>query len=316
MSPHLGVPNARWVSLAIVAAVLAVVIFCDLPGGGRFIDVLQNSAHAPAFGLVSLLLLKTFRRADPRPTLFWYALAWTAAVFLGAMVELVQALVGRDADLHDVFNDGVGAACALAAHRFLSLRQTTSRKWAPLALALVSLAIAAWPLTECAAAYALRAHRFPDLLVLKSRLDFYFATTDVDDTDRRVANSLPLWSNVEHSITVELTGTEWPGVRLVGVKSDWSAYRVLLIDIENPGAQALPLTVRLDDDTSVKNDAPCYVDVELPPHTRKRVSLQLDSLPVAKSGEKIDLRQMRKFSLFHEGPSESQLTVHSVRLTK
>jgi hypothetical protein len=183
-------------------------------------------------------------------------------------------------------------------------------------LALASFALAAWPLTECSAAYVLRAHRFPDLLVLRSRLDFYFATTDVEETDVQIANSLPLWSNVDHSITVELTGTEWPGVRLVGVERDWSAYRALLIDIENPGGQALPLTVRLDDEHSLKADTPCYVDLELLPHTRKRISLTLSTLPLAKSGHRIDLREMRKFSLFHEGPSELQLTVHSVRLIK
>lgn len=316
MSPHLGVPNARWVSLAIVAAVLAVVIFCDLPGGGRFIDVLQNSAHAPAFGLVSLLLLKASRRGESSPPVFWYALAWIAAVSLGAMVEVVQAFVGRDADVHDVFNDAVGATCVLAAHRFLSLRQSASRSWRPLALALASFALAAWPLTECAAAYVLRAQRFPDLLVLRSRLDFYFATTDVDETDVRLARSLPIWSNVEHSITVELTGTEWPGVRLLGVEHDWSAYRALLLDIENPGSQLLPLTVRLDDENSVKTDAPCYIDLKLPAHSRKRISLQLDTLPLAKSGQPINMHEMRKFSLFHDGPAQVQLTVHSIRLSK
>ncbi|HEU4600862.1 MAG TPA: VanZ family protein [Steroidobacteraceae bacterium] len=304
----------HWVSVIGLAAVLAVVIFCDLPGSGRFIDVLQNSAHAPAFGLVAVLLIRT-RRVGSTAAIHSYALAWVGAVALGALVEVVQAAIGRDADSLDVFHDAIGATCALSLYRVVQARKATLRAWAPITLAVLSFAVAIWPLTECAAAYALRARRFPDLVVLRSRLDFYFVTTDVDATDRRIATALPWWGYVAHPVTVELTGTEWPGVRLVGVMKDWSAYRFLTIDVENPGRKSLPLIVRLDDYLSVKTDDPYYFEFELPPHSRQSVSVLLNALPAAKSGRPINVRNMRKFSLFHDGPSDLRMTLYSVRLT-
>ena len=53
----------RW---AAVAAIALVVLFADVPGHARYVAVLQDSAHGPAFAVLFLLIAHSLhRRASP-----------------------------------------------------------------------------------------------------------------------------------------------------------------------------------------------------------------------------------------------------------
>jgi VanZ family protein len=306
--------NRRWIALAGLIAVLAVVVFGDLPGDSRFIDVLVNSAHAPAFALAAILLVLTSQRSEPSGSLRRYVIWWVIAVLLGAAVEMIQAIINRDADWHDVLNDAVGAAFALSMHRFIHARGTKTHSSVSLLVAGLTFTFAAWPLTECTAAYALRAHRFPSLLAVETRLDLYFVTTGDPAQDRRLTEQWPLWSSTAGPLSVELSGSAWPGLHLREVERDWSLYKAVSVDVENPGRRSLALVMRLDDRSSVQEDDPFYFDLKLPPHTRQIVKVELDGLSRPKSGKALDLHDMRALVLFHDGPVTQTMTLHEIKL--
>ena len=106
--------------LSAACAVLALVLFGQIPGHGRWVSELGNSAHGPAFAIVTLILLALLRRVPGRNAsiLHDYSLAIAGALLLGALIELMQLATGRDASFSDLGRDTLGA---LAATGFFTL---------------------------------------------------------------------------------------------------------------------------------------------------------------------------------------------------
>ena len=85
--------------LSAACAVLALVLFGQIPGHGRWVSELGNSAHGPAFAIVTLILLALLRRVPGRNASILHddSLAIAGALLLGALIELMQLATGRDA---------------------------------------------------------------------------------------------------------------------------------------------------------------------------------------------------------------------------
>ena len=100
--------------LGAAGAVLAVVLFGQIPGGGRWASELGNSAHGPAFAIVTLILIALLRQVPSRNAsiLRDYSLAIAGALLLGALIELMQLATGRDASFSDLGRDTLGTLAA------------------------------------------------------------------------------------------------------------------------------------------------------------------------------------------------------------
>lgn len=96
--------------MRLTAAVLLVVIVGAMVGPFQNVEAATNiwdkAAHFVAFGLILWSIGVLFRRL-PR------ALAALSALALGAAVEIVQGMVGRDASWGDLLADGLGILLAL-----------------------------------------------------------------------------------------------------------------------------------------------------------------------------------------------------------
>ena len=79
--------------LGAAGAVLAVVLFGQIPGRGRWAAELGNSAHGPAFAIVTLILIALLRRVPGRNAsiLRDYSLA-IAVALLGALAVFTTNL--------------------------------------------------------------------------------------------------------------------------------------------------------------------------------------------------------------------------------
>ena len=107
---------------------LVTVLFGRLPGDGLWVVDLSNAAHGPAFAVVTLVVWALLRDAPPLrlSILGEYSLAVTLAILLGALVELLQLLVGRDASYSDLWHDVLGALAAAGCLLALDSRTRTS----------------------------------------------------------------------------------------------------------------------------------------------------------------------------------------------
>jgi len=96
--------------LRVVATLLLVVLLALLLGPGTVIEQnvigFDKVAHFFAFGFV----LWSFGVLFPRRTRVQLAIA---AVLFGALTEILQGMVGRDADVFDLLADSAGIATAL-----------------------------------------------------------------------------------------------------------------------------------------------------------------------------------------------------------
>ena len=148
--------RVHWIALALIAILLAAVVFAPVPGATRWIRTLHNSAHAPIFGCVSLLVL-LIARSHPRlqslGLLAQYVLALTGALALGVVTELLQIPVGRDASVEDALHDTIGALAFLGVFaavdtRIRAVPQNIAIRFAGAIVGLVSLGIAVTPVTR------------------------------------------------------------------------------------------------------------------------------------------------------------------------
>ncbi len=96
--------------MRLTAAVLLVVIVGAMVGPFQNVEAATNiwdkAAHFVAFGLILWSIGVLFRRL-PR------TMAALSALALGAAVEIVQGMVGRDASWGDLLADGLGILLAL-----------------------------------------------------------------------------------------------------------------------------------------------------------------------------------------------------------
>ena len=119
--------NTTWLSAAwglIALTVLGGIVYLslapvwdpDLPGP------LDQLPHAAAYGLLTLVLLATLSRRRKGEGLHWLSAVaiGLSLVVLGSVMELLQAIAGRDVQSADAIANAVGIAIALAGWLFLT----------------------------------------------------------------------------------------------------------------------------------------------------------------------------------------------------
>lgn len=114
MQPSPSYPAPAW-ALAATGLIAGLLCIATLTPGGLDLNVGQPSndklQHFIGFGVLALPL----GYAWPRRT--WTVIA--GVTMFGAMIELIQPLVGREGELGDIVADALGATAGAFAMRFL-----------------------------------------------------------------------------------------------------------------------------------------------------------------------------------------------------
>ena len=264
--------------LGAAGTVLALVLFGQIPGRGRWVSELGNSAHGPAFAIVTLVLIALLRRVPGRNAsiLRDYSLAIAGALLLGALIELMQLATGRDASFSDLRRDTLGA---LAATGFFTLidprvRALSSRRPTRLIGLLVgvaSTAIIVVPLVITGAAYLQRHRSFPTVVDFSSPLSTYFLGVYSAVTVEREAlpNTLPRGRQGSIGLHARLAGNKGWGLALWEPYPDWRGYQRLAFDFANPTNLPLLLQVRVRDRSQGNDRQLGYLGrIEIAPRSR------------------------------------------------
>jgi hypothetical protein len=285
--------------IPLIVALLGTVLWFPISGDGKWYPVLLNTGHGVVFALVAVLchgVLRAIPRIDSRRV---YVGAFGSAVMLGAVVELLQVPIGRDADLADVGRDALGAWIGLALLAAFRESGAVRRRVALGASVVVPLTILAVPVVECIGAYWRRAAEFPVLVDFTSEPSQYF----VQRTETVLEwTALPAaWSRTpgEHALRVEFFSGPYAGVDFLEPAADWSGYRELVLDLTNPSQAALPLTLRVHDSAHDQSYDDRYNGtVVLPPAQRAVVAIPLADIERGPRDRQLDLSSIADLMLF------------------
>jgi hypothetical protein len=298
---------------------LAAVVFVPVPGSQRWVGVLHDFGHAPIFGCIAvaiLLLIRTSSRMSSRPAWQRYLAAFLAAIFLGALTEIVQFVGGRDASWIDMRSDVLGAAAFLALTAALDTSFGGLARSVSLIAALVLLVWHSMPALAAMSAYQRRANAFPTLVQFADRRDLYFVQP-VGATGS--VRSLPVpWAKDpgERALHVTFADAKWPGVDFFEPSPDWSDYRILVLDLVNPTDETLRLVLRAHDAHHNKQYSDRFNErLQLAARSRNAIRIPLADIASAPRGRPMDLQQMADFHLFRVDESTAtQMYVVEVRL--
>jgi hypothetical protein len=289
---------AAWFLPLAAVAIVLTVIFGDLPGQGRYIAVLQDSCHTPAFAALGVLTLLWLRK---KPDIAIAIAVVIGLTLLGGATEIIQGFIGRDSELDDVARDFVGAT--VAASLWLTVRWPDRRRYLAGLLVLGLVGLWLTPLVQCGLAYLQRARDFPVLAQFRGHRDLYF----IQYTGGRLESQ---------ALSVSLAEGEWPGVTLIEPKPDWRGFRTLSLDLSNPAATALLMSLRIHDRShNFATDDRFNTQLQLAPGARVTFDIPLDQVAASPRTRKMDMAHISQLTLFHHGAAPGyEVMVHRVWL--
>lgn len=252
-------------------------------------QAVQNFGHPLLFAWLAHLVFVALRRRMPPPSITPYVLVLAGAVAFGSATELAQTFTNRTVSMDDLVNDTLGAAFALLLHACAGQqRRAWRRRSLAAAAVLIAIALIA-PLALVLAAYVERAARAPvlweDGAILSGRFSY--------------------WQ------------TGWyTGLVINEPVPDWTAWRVLEVELENPDETPLPVVVRVDD----RRRGHWFRDryngrFMIEPGARNTLRIPLDEIRHAPDGRTMEMDGIRGVAIFTITRGATRdFRVHRIRL--
>ncbi len=305
--------SRRLLYLLALLAVAAALLFLRLPIPPTFAGrTIENAGHMPLFFLITLGFLLVLREyplfKHGRLSGGWlYLTATLVGVAGGLLTEIIQKPMRRDASWEDVFADSVGALCAVALYALFD-RRTALMRWHRLfaaALAIACIAIYLSPIVSMARAYVHRNGQFPVLADFHSRLELYW--TFGIGARREI---------VDDKLVVDYVADVFPGLSFHEPVADWRAFKTLVIEVANPGAEPLDLGIRVHDRKHNRRFNDRYNrHFTLAAGERRTLRIPLDEIRHGPRTRLMDMQQISDITLFRGKPAGSrQLEVYAMRL--
>jgi hypothetical protein len=154
-------------------------------------------------------------------------------------------------------------------------------------------------------AYVHRNAEFPVLADFHSRIELYWTMSI--GVNRAV---------VDDALEVKFGAQEFPGVSFHEPVPDWRLYKVLSIDVENPGDAPLQLSVRVHDrfHNRMYNDR-FNRNFELAPKERRTLRIPTEDIHHGPRDRLMDMAHISDITLFRRKSAGSdKLRIYSVRL--
>jgi VanZ family protein len=287
----------RWLAAALVLVISAVVTFAP-PPNTRFNASLHDVAHVIVFALVGFAVTRALEHAGRNATTALLAVL-ALGLLLGVLTESAQAMLGGSLSVGDIGRDLLGCAVGFCVTQSLGAARLRAA-WA--FAALLGLAAGVLPFLQVLEQYSQRDARVPVLLdsAIPGTLDWAL-------TAERplVLAELPAdlaRTRGERAIEVSMQQDRYPRVTLEEPATHWQQWRVVKLDLANPGDTALDLAVRIDDSGRPEYGDRFDARVELAPHSRRVAEFPLEQVAAAGRGRRLKLDAIDKIIVFHDGP--------------
>ena len=303
----------RLALLAVVAVLLLTVHFYSPLRNGLWAQTFFDALHVPVFGLIALSLYAV----TPSHLSRAYRIAITLAIscVLGVLSEVAQIPISRDASLHDLMADWLGAAGFLSAALAVSPGFSTSLL-KRIATGLAAIALLGWPLYPLAnvsAAYLARNAQFPILAQFDSRFGAVLVRK------QNVTLNISDQPGSDHKFAHVTVGDgPWPGLAFHDVWPDWRGYSTLIIDLEIGENEPLEFNVRVHDQAHKSYDN-AYTDrysktfvLESGRHT---LQIPLEDIRTAPRDRQMDLSRIEEIIVFsRESNAGRTISLFEIRL--
>ncbi len=300
--------SRRLLLLAIFLVVAAALLFVPLPipptAAGRTIE---NAGHTPLFMLLTLGVMLILRNDFRMQGVRLYGLAGLVGVAGGFLTEAIQKPLRRDASWEDVIADALGVLLALAVFALFDRRPALPRYVRVLSFGVVLLCMTIYlaPLARMARAYVHRDGQFPVLADFRSSNELFWVVGYGVNRDI-----------VRDALDIEFSADDFPGVSLHEPVPDWSNYRTLAIDVENPDADALFLMVRVHD----RGRGRFFNDrfnrrFDLAGRERRTIRIPIEDIRSGPRGRLMNMTHISDITLFRGDRAGSRhLRIYSLRL--
>ena len=288
--------------------VAGLLLFVPLPIPPTYAGrTIENAGHTPLFFLVTLGVLLALRANGRYTGAKLYLIAAAIGFGAGFLSEVIQRPLARDASWEDVFADAVGTVSALAVYALFDGRSNLRRwhRFAALIVVVASLAIYLTPIVNMGRAYLHRNGQFPVLASFHSHQELYWTLSF--GVRREI---------VDEALEVEFVAGDNPGIAFHEPVPDWTAYKTLVLDVQNPAAEPLNLGVRVHDRRHTRqfNDR-FNRRFDLKAGERKILRISLDDIRRGPRNRLMDLAQVSDITLFKgEKTGSSRLRIHAIRL--
>jgi VanZ family protein len=300
--------SRRLIFLCAFVLLAAALLFVPLPIPPTYAGrTLENAGHTPLFLIATLSVLFVLRHDLRIGGARSYALAGLIGVGAGLLSEVIQQPLRRDASWEDVFADAVGVVCALALFALFDRRAAIGKgtRLAAAALALVCIVMYFEPIVSMGRAYLHRNGQFPMLADFSSSTELYWVVGYGVNRDI-----------VRGALEVEFDADTFPGLSLHEPMPDWSGFKTLVIDVENPETVPLYLGVRVHD----RRHGKTYNDrfnrrFDLAGSERRELRIALDDIRHAPRERLMDMAHISDITLLRSGKTGSRrVRIYSVRL--
>lgn len=293
-----------WLALATVG-VLALLLAPIGFGDAEWRQALENSGHAPMFAVLAALTAhwlraQHVRRIDVKNA---YSAAFAFAVALGGLGELLQGLTPtRDPEWMDLFNDALGAVAGLAAYAlWMESWPRRARRALFAAICAVLLAEGAQVAT-IAYSYWVRWSQFPELATFQTSAGHHFMRAEAAESG--VAQLPARWARTpgERCFYVSpVADGQWVGAGVKEPWPDWREYSRLSLDLVNPVAQPIALTLRIDDALHNHEYSDRYNrDLQVAAESRVALKVDLDAVRHAPASRPMDMSSIALVLLFQD----------------
>lgn len=300
--------SRRLLLLIVLLVIAAALLFVPLPIPPSYAGrTIENAGHTPLFMIITLGVLFYLRGEFKMAGAKLYALAFLIGVGGGLLSEIIQKPLHRDASWEDVASDVIGVLLALALFALFDrgARLTRSMRVVAVVVLLGCSAIYLTPIVTMTRAYVHRNGQFPVI-----------ADFSVNDEREWLVGYGINRAVVRGALDIEFQADEFPGVSLHEPVPDWTKYRTLALDVENPDADPLMLTVRVHDRGHGKYFNDRYNrSFDFAPRERRTLRIPLEEIRRGPRERLMNLQQVSDITMFRGSRAGSQhLRIHSVRL--
>ncbi len=293
------------IALFVVAGLL---LFVPLPIPPTYAGrTIENAGHTPLFFLVTMGVLLVLRARGRHTGIRLYVMAAAIGIGAGFLSEVIQRPLARDASWEDVIADAIGSVSALAVYALFDRRSSLERwhRFVALLVLLACLTVYLAPIVTMTRAYMHRNGQFPVLASFHSRVELYWTLSIGVRREIR-----------DDALDVEFVAGGNPGIAFHEPVPDWTAYRTLVLDVQNPATEPLNLGVRVHDRRHNRQFNDRYNRrFELAPGERRTLRISLEEIQRGPRNRRMDLTRISDITLFKgEKTGSRQLRIHAIRL--
>ena len=272
-----------------------------------------NLGHIGAFLCIWLFMFNIFPKLQRLSTIKLILLVCISTLLLGELIEILQGLVGRDDELQDVWDSGVGALLAVGFFSSQICKFTRWQRYAWRLLALVVFVAVPWSIWSALADEYFIRREFPVLCDFSTpfELSRWQKNTATIHLQKAGEPEVP-------SLVVDFLPAMYSTVTLKYFYPDWHGYKHIVLDVTNPESAGFRVIVRIHDRWHKRhqyalNDR--FNRALLIHPGRQRVAIDMDDVQNAPVSRKMDMRLIEELSLFTmQSKSQHHLWINEIYL--